>query len=319
MRQNKFLLLPANDFIWNQAKFVEFLISNQGQPIVVRTREEGVDLKIAGVYQLLEQFGYNDVTIITNNLLEVHNSFKIKYNNPFKFFYIDETDYSQYHTWTKQKIFAALYNRPLWYRIGLAAEMQCNFNDQTLINIRCDPNDIDQRSLFEMQKLFEHAFSSTVKFVKVQNSWPLQLEHQDGYTKGNTTNGHTDQLARFYPDFLIDIVAETWTQGNCFFPTEKTVRPMLLKKPMIVMGPKDYLVYLRQMGFKTFYEFWDEDYDGYSDRDRYLHILQLIDLLAKKSKEELYDMYIEMEYVLEHNFNLLKTKQFNTRVEFIND
>ena len=37
------------------------------------------------------------------------------------------------------------------------------------------------------------------------------------------------------------------------------------------------------------------------------------------TEEELYDMYIEMEYVLEHNFNLLKTKQFKTRVEFIDD
>lgn len=314
MHQNKFLLAPANGFIWNQADFVQFLVLNQGRPIVVNTNDEGVDLQIAGVYQLLEQFGYSDVKVITNNLLETHNNFKITHSNPFKFFCINNTDYSQYHDWSKQKIFAALYNRPLWHRLGLAAELQCNFNDQSLINMRCDPNDVDQRSLFEIQKLFEHASSSIAKFVNVQNSWPRRLEQCDGYTKGNTTNAHTDQLACFYPDFLIDIVAETWTQGNTFFPTEKTVRPMLLKKPMIIMGPKNYLEYLHQMGFRTFADFWDEDYDGYADTDRYLKILDLINKLAGKSFDQLETMYWDMQYTLDHNYNLLLTQGYNKTI-----
>jgi len=318
MYQNKFFLHPADDFIWNQKNFVQFLISNHGQPIVVNTHEEGADLQTAGVYQLIEQFGYKDVTIITNNLLESHSSFKIKYNNPFKFLCVSKHDYSNYHTWSEQKVFAVLYNRPLWHRIGLAAELHCDFADQTLINVRCDPNNADQRSLFELQKLFEHAPSSVAKFLKVQNFWPLQLEQRDGYTMGNTTIGHTDQLAEFYPKFLIDVVAETWTQGDCFFPTEKTVRPMLLKKPMIVMGPKNYLAYLRQMGFRTFADFWDEDYDGYEGADRYVRVLALIDQLATKSTNELKTMYWDMEYTLQHNFDLLKNQNYQQTIKRIN-
>jgi len=313
----KFILKPANDFIWNQVDLIKFLVSNQGQSIVVDTHEEGVDLQSAGVYQLLEQFEYNDVTVITNNLLETHGNFKIKHNNPFKFFCIDNTYYSRYHTWTKQKIFAVFYNRPLWHRIGLAAEMQCNFNNLSLINVRCDPNDVDQRSLFEIQKLFKNASFSIDKFIKVQSSWPRQLEQRDGYTEGNTTDGHTEQLAHFYPNFLIDIVAETWTQGNCFFPTEKSIRPMLLKKPMIVMGPKNYLNYLRQMGFRTFADFWDEEYDGYDGPDRYLKILKLIDNLATKSNQELETMYWDMQYTLDHNYNLLLTQTYHKQITAI--
>ena len=89
------------------------------------------------------------------------------------------------------------------------------------------------------------------------------------------TDGFVKQTERVYKNFLIDIVAETFTTGDCFFITEKTVRPMLLKKPMIVMGSQDCLNYLRQMGFRTFGDFWDETYDGYKGRERYLRILDL--------------------------------------------
>ena len=30
--------------------------------------------------------------------------------------------------------------------------------------------------------------------------------------------------------------------------------------------------YMRQMGFQTFYQFWDEDYDGYEGKERYVRI-----------------------------------------------
>lgn len=314
MRRNKFLLTPANDFIWNQQDFVDFLIANQGQAITVDTHEEGVDLFSAGVYKLLEQFDYQDVVITTNNLIESHHSYQIKHKNPFKFFRISQIDYSKYHHWSKEKIFACLFNRPLWHRIGLAAEMQCGYSIKSIINMRANPDNSDQRSLFELQKLFEYAPNSVAKFTQIKDLWPCQIESIDTYTVGNTTVRCTDQLARFYPDFLIDIVAETWTQGDCFFPTEKTVRPMLLKKPMIVMGPKNYLEYLRQMGFRTFADFWDESYDGYEGPDRYLKILKLIDNLATKSKNELESMYWDMQYTLDHNYDLLLTQTYNKQI-----
>jgi len=317
MYRNKFLLKPANDYIWNQQEFVDFLIDNQGQPITVDTNQEGVDLYSSGVYKLLEQFKYQNVTVITNNLIESHPNFQILHQNPFKFFELSHSDYTQYHCWNRKKIFACLYNRPLWYRVGLAAEMQCSYNDISVINLRANPHDVDERKLFEIQKLFENAPGSFNKFAQVSTTWPRQLEHQDGYTKGNNTNGHTDQLAYLYPDFLIDIVAETWTQGHCFFPTEKTVRPMLLKKPMIVMASANYLEHLRQMGFRTFGDFWDEDYDGYEGADRYNKILKLIDKLSQLSVDQLETMYWNMQYTLGHNYNLLASGKFNQTITHV--
>lgn len=311
---NKFFVHPANKTIWNYDELLQFLIQNQGQKIIIEINE-GPCCKTIGLYNLLEKFNYNDVIIQTTNLIEQHNKFTIKTVAPFRFLTLDkETDYSKFHTWDQTHIFGCFYNRPLWYRLGLASVLQHDYADQSVINVRCNPHDFDNRLLFEVQQLFENHPQSHLKFATVSNAWPRQLETNDTYGFC-TTNEHTDQLAYFYPGFLIDIVAETWAHGNCFFPTEKTIRPMLLKKPFIVFGGQDYLEYLRQMGFRTFGDFWDETYDGYEGADRYIRILELIDRLAEKSIDELEIMYWDMQYTLDHNYDLLVRQQFSKKIQ----
>lgn len=316
MLPNSFKLIPANGFVWNQREFTEFLIANQGKAITVGTSNEGVCLESAGIYQQLEQFGYTDVVIRTSNLLEQHSKYKIKLVDPFKFLKVEHGNYQHLHTWTGKYKFACWYNRPLWHRLGLAAELQENYESVSLINLRADPRDPDQQPLFEVQQLFEFAPQSMKTFAAAISKWPRQVEPIDTYviSVDNTTCIHTDQLAQYYPDLLIDVVAETWTQGNAFYPTEKTVRPMLLKKPFIAMGSQDYLAYLRQLGFRTFADFWDETYDGYQGGERYSRILALIDQLSAKSTNELETMYWDMQYTLEHNYNLLTTQSYEKKI-----
>lgn len=312
-------MLPTNYGLWNQTEFIEFLWRHRGQSIIISTHEEGVSLESIGVYRLLEMFEYTDVQCVTNNFLEQHSEFHINIQNPCKFLTIPTLDYRQFHIWNERKVFGCLYNRPLWHRLALAAKMQQDYKDITLLNVRANPSDPDQYRLFEVNEIFEYATEYLETFAHEKIKWPLQVENIDGYTIGNTTQGHTDQLAEFYSDFLIDIVAETWTNGRSFYPTEKTIRPMLLKKPFIIMGSKDFLAYLRQLGFWTFEHFWDEHYDGFDNRDRFLAIVKLIDALAKKSKAELFDMYCSMQYVLEHNYNLLHSQSFLQTVKYINE
>lgn len=317
--RNQFVLIPANGYVWNQREFVQFLIDNQGLAISLTTNNEGVCLESAGIYKLLEQFNYTDVTIHTANWIEHHPKFKILPHEPLKFFKLAHTNYQNLHTWNEKYVFGCFYNRPLWHRIALAAHLQHSHKKQSLINVRANPNEHDQRPLFEIQELFNQVPECMSVVTQVMQSWPSQVESVDSYTVGNSTNGHTDQIANFYTDFLIDIVAETWTLGDAFYPTEKTIRPMLLKKPFIVMGSQNYLEYLRQLGFWTFDHFWDEQYDGYSGRDRYLKIVKLIDDLSKKSQQELYDMYCTMQYVLDHNYDVLTSGKYKKFLKRIND
>ena len=76
-------------------------------------------------------------------------------------------------------------------------------------------------------------------------------------------------LLQHYGRFAVEIVCETYTLGNTFFPTEKTIRPIMAAKPILVYGPRYFLARLRDLGFRTYDEIWDESYDLYQGPERW--------------------------------------------------
>lgn len=318
---NKFLIDPSDFHIWNRQDLERYLVANQHNDIYLIVNE-GPDLQAIGLFDLLDLFEFKSVTIETFNSIEHSLKYQIiPSKSRFKFFKVDNntTPYQNLHLWNQNKIFSAFYNRPSWHRIGLASYLNCYHSDKTLLNFRYDPANDNTREEFNLNELFVKHPESIKNFVNCIDNFPIRLEAQDGYTLGATTKQHTDQLCQFYPNILIDIVAETFVQGQTFFVTEKTVRPMLLKKPFIAMAAQDHLLYLRQMGFRTFGNFWDEEYDGYANENRYKKIMELIDSLAKKSLSELEQMYQDMQHVLDHNYQLLVNQRYNTYINKVND
>lgn len=315
----QFTIIPADTYIWNISDLNKFLIDHQGKDIKISTNHEGCCCYSVGLYKLLDQFKFNSVTIITPNPVEHHNKYNIKLELPWKFLNVKKEIETKFHTWNKSKIFGTIYGRPLWHRIGMASHLVTYHNDSSLVGCLCNPTDMDSRELFETNQLFKHDILSFQNFGNIINCLPLKLINVDTYTPGQqNTDGYVTQTKQIYENFFIDIVAETFTTGDCFFVTEKTVRPMLLKKPFIIFGSRDYLCYLRQLGFKTFQtldsKFWSEDYDGYEGRERYIRILALIDELAKKSKKELEEMYQAMQPILDHNYNVLLTQSYSKTI-----
>ena len=314
----EFSIVPANDSIWNLPELTQFLIQHQNQDVVLNTKGEGCCCRAIGLYNLLDQFDFCTVTIHTANALEVHDRYCIKIHLPWKFLEVVDQIEPEYHTWNKNKIFGTVYGRPLWHRIGLASHLSTYHNSQSQIGCLADPASIDSRKLFEVVELFKNDVTSFQNFANTLNRLPMKIDGADKYTPGVLmTDGYVAQTKAVYRNFLIDIVAETFTSGDCFFITEKTVRPMLLKKPFIHMGSKNYLDYLHQMGFRTFSDFWSEDYDAYEGKDRFNKILKLIDSIAVKPIDELEKMYWDMQYTLDHNYNLLLTQTYKKEITYI--
>ena len=256
----------------------------------------------------------------------------IKITHSFNFFSLpvgSATVYQPYHIWNKEKIFGLIYNRPNWYRMGLAGVMQSDYADRCLLNFRANPANENDRKSFDLQQLFIFHPESAKKFINTQDNFPLLVDGIDAYLSPDEiyaktiTDGRyqvkveTDGSCQVYPTFFIDLVAETFTSGRCFYPTEKTIRPMLLKKPFIVMGSKNFLLYLRQMGFKTFFEYWDEEYDGYDEKQRYVKILNVVQQLVNKPAAELEEMYASMQPILDHNYNLLCNQTYSKQIEYV--
>lgn len=59
----------------------------------------------------------------------------------------------------------------------------------------------------------------------------------------------------------VSIVLETVADGDKIHLTEKTLRPIACAHPFILMAGPGSLAYLKSYGFRTFSDFWNEDYD----------------------------------------------------------
>lgn len=120
----------------------------------------------------------------------------------------------------------------------------------------------------------------------------------DKYTLGN--------LETWQNTFLV-VVTETTVESNMFL-SEKIFKPMIGKRPFIVLGDTGIVDHLRGHGFKTFGKYFNLEYDklpSYS-KEKYTAICDIIEQIANKSEQELHDMYQEMLPDIEHNHQNLQ-------------
>lgn len=97
---------------------------------------------------------------------------------------------------------------------------------------------------------------------------------------------HNRSMISHYHRFNIELVCESYTLGETFFPTEKTARPIAGTRPWIIYGAAGYIQQLKHMGFRSFDSVWDESYDQLEGPARWSAmktvIQSLIDLDATK-------------------------------------
>lgn len=112
--------------------------------------------------------------------------------------------------------------------------------------------------------------------------------------------------AAFYQNFALDIVSETVFHYPYPCITEKTLRPICEKRMFIILGPYKILDYLKSIGFETFSDIINEDYDNIQDPE--LRFLAVVDSVKKFCDIELdivKNYMIQNKDKFEHNFNLL--------------
>ena len=114
-------------------------------------------------------------------------------------------------------------------------------------------------------------------------------------------------LLQFYNQFEIELVAETFVYGQTFFPTEKTIRPIMGSKPFLIYGPRNFLENLKNLGFETFEEIWSEEYDQYEGVERWECMKQIIDALHKNAYYH-QDEYTckQIQRIVKYNYNHLQ-------------
>lgn len=112
--------------------------------------------------------------------------------------------------------------------------------------------------------------------------------------------GYDHQL---YQQSFLQVVSETVCNYPAVFLSEKSIKPIVNKRPFVIIGPAGSLLNLQNLGFKTFGQFWDESYDLLdSPEERIVAVANLIENICNYSVSELQDLCIKMSDVLNYNF-----------------
>ena len=121
-------------------------------------------------------------------------------------------------------------------------------------------------------------------------------------------NSLKSSLQEFYSTAFVDIVTESRFAQPTGNYSEKTYQPIQYKRPFILAAPPHTLKYLKEQGFKTFSDFWDESYDDeFDNAKRMIKLFDLINFIGDKSIHELRQILHDMTPILEFNHNHFKT------------
>jgi len=204
-----------------------------------------------------------------------HGIIAIKWFNPWKFFKRDSFNGKRFG------IYARSANGNRTYRLELVKDLM-KYSDEVYYQ--------QQPEINEDLKLagYDH----------VAGFWPLnQINYNSDASTTISWQDHTK--------FKIQLVAETVFNSNKqIHLTEKIFKTFVMAQPFILFSNAGSLKYIRDYGFKTFNELWDESYDQEHDHNqRYRLIMKLLDHLYSLSDIEFNDLMIKAQDIVDHNRN----------------
>lgn len=138
------------------------------------------------------------------------------------------------------------------------------------------------------------------------NKLPLVI---DGESEIVQMCGDFNRAAKnFYENSLVSIITETNFDLIELTATEKTWKPAKEKHPFIMVGVTGALSAMREFGFKTFDEFWDESYDEVEDSKIRMHkIIEVCKYIGSWTPEQIIEFKRKVKPIVEHNYKMVQS------------
>ena len=112
-----------------------------------------------------------------------------------------------------------------------------------------------------------------------------------------------------YIESCIDLVTEAYCISAGTVLTEKAYKPMLYKKPFIILGPRYIHQALKNIGFKLYDELFDYSFDDKSYKERLNSVITQIKEILKIPTSELIDKCKNLSEKREYNYKALDRLQ----------
>lgn len=310
MQNNDSHIIDRDDIIIGICK--EMLAGN---PFVIYLNGEGPCATSLGLYALLDKlcqrlnYDGSKISIKTCNLLEKHPVYGIVVE-PQMVYLESARKFCQSQSMVQKdfdinfKHFGHFIGHGNIHRLHIASCLQKNFEDKSLSSYHYKMGEEYHKIFVGLEDMMflsyhEEEIDQALHFLK---SCPRVLDVIDQYPILNPT---TFNITKIYHKFFVEIASMTYFSGNTFYIDEKIWRPIIMRTPFMVQGPQYFLINLRKLGFRTFDQWWDEGYSEDPGRCQVDGIIENIKKLSNYSQHDLYEMYQEMQGILEHNQSLL--------------
>ena len=220
----------------------------------------------------------------------------------------------------KIKLCDVLQKRPRGHRIWLFHELYVNnlFNDCVL-----SMNKIKEyEHVYYAGKTMEHEI-----YKQLNDLLPILPPNSKLYnvdtelTQKVFASSDSSKWIEFLND---DIAINTWlsvvseasfAEDTCFL-SEKIFKPIAIGQPFIIYGNKNSLQKLRDLGYRTFHPFINEDYDKLDTWDRLQKIIESLNAIKQMSDKEKLEWYKGMSDILAHNQETLAKNALNSNPFF---
>ena len=138
----------------------------------------------------------------------------------------------------------------------------------------------------------------------------LTNENRDDWL-GDSAIGRVVELLNHRAKSKFEVITEFSYADEGVMISEKLSLSVLSKIPFVVLGDKGYMNHLKELGFKTFDNFWDETYDTKDSEDRVIELAKTIADIQQNFKCDIneHGNYVytdEMNAILEYNYNHYK-------------
>lgn len=155
---------------------------------------------------------------------------------------------------------------------------------------------------------------TTQPFTRIKEGWKItdgilkkllgNFNHSTKYSNFNDTYSIGFADPALHQQAFLHVVTETIFDYPHNANGEKTFKPIACFRPFVLVCVPGALQELRDLGFKTFSNWWDESYDLIKDpTERIYAIFDLVKWTCNKDLNDLKTMLYQMQPVLEHNYS----------------
>jgi hypothetical protein len=125
------------------------------------------------------------------------------------------------------------------------------------------------------------------------------------YLNGNKQKDHL--IFDMIQNSFVNLVTETRFSSLAAYVSEKSLKPIYMYRPFLMLSSYGTLDLLKKLGFQTFDKWWDESYDLEKNHvKRFEQVYSIANQILTYSMSDLEKMLEEMRPILEHNKNNLQ-------------